>query len=114
MKREEFLNLPHWPALLSIEETAWALGVEQFCIAGLTSGGLLEPVGRPLHRGRKFYCRERILELSKDSSWVNRAAICISNYNALRNAWSVEKAGTEQQSVDIAPGAENATSSICQ
>ncbi len=85
MKREEFLSLRHWPALLSIEETAWVFGIEYFYVAVLTAAGLLKPAGRPKQNGRKFYCREYVLELAKDQSWLNRAAVCMVNFNAARN-----------------------------
>ena len=85
MKREEFLALRHWPALLSVEETAWVFGIEYFYVAALTAGGLLKPAGRPRQNGRKFYCREYVLELAKDQNWLNRAAVCMVTYNAARN-----------------------------
>jgi len=85
MKREEFLSLRHWPALLDAEETAWALGISYYYIAVLAAAGLLKPAGRPRQNGRKFYCREYVLELAKDQNWLNRAAMCMANSNTFRN-----------------------------
>jgi hypothetical protein len=85
MKREESLSLRHWPALLSIEETAWVLGVEQYYIMVLVAASLLRPAGRPAANGRKFFSREYILERAKDEAWLGRAATAMVNFNASRN-----------------------------
>lgn len=91
MKKEEFLLLRHWPALLSVDEAAWVLGVEAFYIPILVSAGLLRPAGKPVPNGRKFFPRERLLEHSKDEAWLNRAAVAMVNYNRGRNGKSLEK-----------------------
>lgn len=93
MKKEEFLLLRHWPALLSAEQAAWALGIEAFYIPILISAGLLRPAGKPVPNGRKFFPRERLLEHSKDESWLNRAAVAMVNYNRGRNGKPLEKRG---------------------
>jgi hypothetical protein len=85
MKREEFLNLRQWPALLSIEETAWAFGIEQFYVPVLVAANLLKPAGRPAANGRKFFVRERVMELAKDESWLTRAALAMVTFNKSRN-----------------------------
>jgi hypothetical protein len=85
MKREEFLNMRNWPALLSVEETAWVIGTEYCYVAVLTAAGLLKPAGRPKQNGRKFYSRDYVIELAKDQAWLNRAAIAMVNFNAARN-----------------------------
>lgn len=92
MKKEEFLLLRHWPALLSVEQAAWALGIEAFYIPILISAGLLRPAGKPVPNGRKFFPRERLLEHSKDEAWLNRAAVAMVNYNRRRNSTASEDA----------------------
>ena len=102
MKKEEFLLLRHWPALLSVEEVAWVLGVEAFYIPILVSAGLLRPAGKPVPNGRKFFPRERLLEHSKDEVWLNRAALAMVNYNRGRNGTSLEKLGNGSRSASSA------------
>ncbi len=85
MKKEEFLSLRNWPALLSVNEVAWLLGIEPFYVPVLVSSKLLKPVGKPVASGRKFFARARLLELSSDESWLNKVAIAMVNFNRGRN-----------------------------
>lgn len=85
MKKEEFLALRHWPALLSVDEVAWMLGIEPFYVAVLAATKLLKPVGKPVANGRKFYSREQVLQLSKDDAWLSKVAAAMVNYNRGRN-----------------------------
>ena len=85
MKREEFLALRHWPALLGVNEVAWLLGIEPFYVAVLTAAKLLKPAGKPAHNGRKFYARDQLLELSRDENWLNKVAMAMLNFNRNRN-----------------------------
>ncbi len=91
MRREEFLSLRQWPALLSVEEAACVLGVEPFYIPVLIAAGLLKPAGKPVPNGRKFFCRERLKEHSSDENWVNRVALAMMSYNRKRNDLTSEK-----------------------
>ncbi len=92
MRKEEFLSLRQWPALLTVDEAAWALGIEPFYIAVLVATGLLKPAGKPVPNGRKFFCRERIKAHSVDENWLNRAALAMTSYNRKRNDSVSEKA----------------------
>lgn len=85
MKREEFLALRNWPALLSVDEVAWVLGVEPFYVPVLAAAKLLKPVGKPVPNGRKFYSRDQVLQLSEDDVWLNKIAAAMVNFNRGRN-----------------------------
>lgn len=85
MKREEFLSLRHWPALLSVNEVAWLLGIEPFYVPVLIAANLLKPAGRPVQNGRKFFARARLLELAADENWLNKVAMAMVNFNRNRN-----------------------------
>lgn len=85
MKRDEFLTLRHWPALLSVNEVAWLLGIEPFYVPVLTAAKLLKPVGKPVQNGRKFFAREQLLASSKDEIWLNKIAVVMVSFNRNRN-----------------------------
>lgn len=102
MTRDEFLALRHWPALLSFEEVAWVLGIEPWYVAVIASAGILKPAGKPVYNGRKFFIREKVLELAKDESKLNRIAIAMVNYNASRNHGRTSPATAESKELAAA------------
>ena len=61
------------------------MGIEMFYVPVLAKAKLLRPVGRPAANGRKFFCRERVVELSRDEAWLAKVAAEIVRYNASRN-----------------------------
>jgi hypothetical protein len=65
------------------------LGIEQYYVPVLVAANILKPAGKPAANGRKFFIRERVLELAKDENGLTRVAMAMVNFNKTRNIGQV-------------------------
>ena len=82
---ERFMRLQRWPAILTREQTAWALGFQLHDIATLMRKRLLRPLGDPANNGSKFFAMVEIEELAKDKRWLGKARDAVKDHWLQKN-----------------------------
>jgi hypothetical protein len=85
-----FLSLSgKFPARLTVEQAAWALGCQPHDVPILVASRLLKPLGNPPQNGIKFFAASEVVELVQDRSWLARMTSTINQHwhkkNALQN-----------------------------
>lgn len=70
---------------MSAQQTAWLLNCTLLDIRILIAAGLLIPLGNPPANAQKFFCREEILTLGRDSEWLAAASDAVHHYWFLKN-----------------------------
>ncbi len=79
-EQRNFLSLPRFPALISLLEACWLLGLALHQGKILVVRGMLVPAGkRRLRKGRMFVTAY-VLELASDRDWLNKAKDTLSTY----------------------------------
>ena len=86
---------PLLPARLDVTQTAGFLGFSEHDIPVLVQRGHLTPLGKPMPNARKYFSRNRIIELSGDDSWLNKATRTIYEHWQDKNASRKEGAADD-------------------
>lgn len=73
-----FLSLPRFPALISLLEACWLLGLAEHQGKILVAKGMLLPAGKRRRRKGRLFVSGCILELAADRDWLNRAKDALS------------------------------------
>jgi len=73
------LSLARLPAVLSVEEAGWLLGLRYHEILILARSGHLKSLGKP-RRGSKRFASVYLLTLADDASWLGRSTDIISRH----------------------------------
>jgi hypothetical protein len=77
-ERRNFLSLPRFPALISLQETCWLLGLAEHQGKILVSRGMLAPAGKRRRRKGRMFVSADILELAEDREWLHKAEDTLS------------------------------------
>jgi hypothetical protein len=85
MTRETILNLAHWPARLTSDETASVLGFAGHDITILMKEKLLKPLGSPAPNATKFFSAVEMEALAKDREWLSKATKAVSKHWQSKN-----------------------------
>ncbi len=93
---EKFLRLERWPARLTVEQTAWVLGVQPHDIPILVRKGLLRPLGHPSQSSTKYFASCEQEELRKDVRWLTRAT------DAIYDHWRHKNSGDDGETANEA------------
>lgn len=75
-----FLSLARFPALISLLESCWLLGLAEHQGKILVAKGMLVPAGRRRHRKGRMFISAYILDLANDRDWLNKAKDTLSAY----------------------------------
>jgi len=88
INQKDFLSLgpSAWPARLTVQQTAWILGLEPHQFAPLVKAGLLSPLGKPESTAPKFYALGVVLRLRDDTRWLERASVALTAHWQKKNA----------------------------
>jgi hypothetical protein len=73
------LSLRRLPAVLSVEEAGWFMGLQAHEVLILSRSGLLKPLGKP-RRGPKRFATAALLPLAEDPTWLSRATDTIARH----------------------------------
>lgn len=86
--QETFLSLPRYPAVLTLLEACWLLGLALHQGRILVHVGMLAPLGKRHRRKAKVFATTYILGLAQDQDWLTKAKDDLSRhwekYNAAR------------------------------
>jgi hypothetical protein len=77
-EQRNFLSLPRYPALISLLETCWLLGLVEHQGKILVAKNMLVPAGKRRHRKGRLFISAYVLELAADRDWLNRAKDTLS------------------------------------
>lgn len=77
-EQRSFLSLPRFPALISLIEACWLLGLVEHQGKILVGRGMLSPVGKRRRRKGRMFVSAYILELAADRQWLNKAKDTLS------------------------------------
>lgn len=77
-EQRTFLSLPRYPALISLLETCWLLGLAEHQGKILVSKSMLVPAGKRRHRKGRLFVSAYVLELAADRDWLNKAKDTLS------------------------------------
>ena len=80
-----FLNLRHFPGVLSRDEAAKRMGYSPVEIDILVSGGRLTPLGKPKRNAKKVFATLEIERCIQDMDWLHRAQRTIMEYWEKKN-----------------------------
>lgn len=101
-EQREFLNLRHFPGVLSRQQAAWRLGVEEHEIDILASAGRVTALGKPKKNGKRVFANVEIDRLIQDQDSMHRNQRVIIEFWERKNASRLQKddvAITSQPSV---------------
>lgn len=84
-QRQLFALAQHLPARLTTEQVACLLNCHNYDIPVLTTARLLKPLGNPLPSARKYFAASEIIQLMRDSTWLNRVTATLQKYWMGRN-----------------------------
>jgi len=79
-EQRSFLSLPRFPALISLLEVCWLLGLAEHQGKILVAKGMLVPVGKRRRRKGRMFVSGYVLELAEDREWLNKAKDTLSLY----------------------------------
>lgn len=68
-----FLSLARFPALISLLEACWLLGLLEHQGKILVARGMLSPTGKRRRRKGRLFVSGYILELAADRDWLSKA-----------------------------------------
>lgn len=77
-EQRSFLSLPRFPALISLLEACWLLGLAEHQGKILVSRGMLLPAGKRRLRKGRLFASAYILELAEDRAWLDKAKDTLS------------------------------------
>jgi len=77
-EQRSFLSLPRFPALISLLEACWLLGLVEHQGRILVERGLLVPAGKRRRRKGRMFVSASILELAFDREWLHKAKDTLS------------------------------------
>jgi hypothetical protein len=77
-EQRSFLSLPRFPALISLLETCWLLGLVEHQGKILVTRGMLVPAGKRQRRKGRLFISAYILELAADREWLNKTKDTLS------------------------------------
>jgi hypothetical protein len=83
--RIRFLNLRRLPARLTVQQTAWVLGVRPHSIQVLVSHRLLKPIGAPARNETKFFATTYVLRLADDYGWQDLSTATLQEHWKVKN-----------------------------
>jgi hypothetical protein len=101
-EQRNFLSLPRYPALISLTEACWLLGLVEHQERILVGGGMLLPAGKRRRRKGRLFVSAYILELAADREWLSKAKDTLSAHweqtasrrkassTAIRNRYAAE------------------------
>lgn len=84
-ERIQFLNLRRLPARLSVQQTAWVLGVRPHSIQILVSYRLLKPIGTPARNEPKLFATTYVLRLAEDYGWQDLSTATLQEHWKMKN-----------------------------
>lgn len=76
--QRNFLSLPRFPALISLLEACWLLGLALHQRKILMARGMLVPAGKRRRRKGRMFVSAYILELAEDRDWLDKAKDTLS------------------------------------
>lgn len=79
-EQRSFLSLPRFPALISLLESCWLLGLAEHQGKILVAKGMLVPAGRRRRRKGRMFISAYIVDLAHDRDWLNKAKDTLSAY----------------------------------
>jgi hypothetical protein len=77
-EQRSFLSLPRFPALISLLEACWLLGLVEHQGRILVERGLLVPAGKRRRRKGRMFVSAFILEMAADREWLTKAKDTLS------------------------------------
>ena len=78
--------LDQFPAIMTKEMVAKALGIPLHIIPPLTRAGLIKPLGHPQRYCVKYYSRDWLAEQIASLVWLDKLAIAINRHWSRQNA----------------------------
>jgi hypothetical protein len=93
-EQRNFLSLPRYPALISLLETCWLLGLAEHQGKILVAKNMLVPTGKRRHRKGRLFISAYVLELAADRDWLNKAKDTLSTH------WEQARAQRIRQNVE--------------
>lgn len=100
-EQKDFLNLRHFPGVLSREQVAWRLGLNVAEIDILLAAGKLTPLGKPKKNSKKVFANSDV-ERCLDSDFLAHAQKCIANF------WEKKNRSRKSRWFADAPAADDA------
>jgi len=79
------LNLRQLPARLTVQRTAWLLGVRPHSIQILVSYRLLKPLGTPARNETKTFGTAYVQRLMNDYGWMDLATATLQEHWTKKN-----------------------------
>jgi hypothetical protein len=78
-EQRNFLSLPRFPALISLLEACWLLGLAEHQGKILVSRGMLVPAGKRRRRKGRMFVSACVLELAENREWLHKAkdTLCV-------------------------------------
>ena len=76
--QRNFLSLPRFPALISLLEACWLLGLALHQGKILVARGILVPAGKRRLRKGRLFVSAYVLELADNRDWLNKAKDTLS------------------------------------
>ncbi len=77
-EQRSFLSLPRFPALISLLEACWLLGLALHQGKILVARGMLVPAGKRRRRKGWLFVSAYVLDLADDQEWLNKAKDTLS------------------------------------
>ncbi len=97
-EQREFLNLRHFPGMLSRQQAAWRLGVEEHEIDILASAGRVTALGKPKKNGKRVFANVEIERIIQDQDSMHR------NQRTIIEFWEKKNASRLLQKNSTVPG----------
>ena len=80
------LTLQRLPARLTVDQTAWFLGVNPGDITILVTAKMLKPLGHPAMNGQKYFAACELERLRNDADWLGKASDALVRHWRRRNS----------------------------
>jgi hypothetical protein len=84
--QQTFLALPRYPAVVTLLEACWLLGLALHQGRILVCMGMLVPLGKRHRRKAKLFATAYILGLAQDQDWLTKAKDTLSRHWEKNNA----------------------------
>ena len=104
--QETFLSLPRYPAVVTLLEACWLLGLALHQGRILVRVGMLAPLGKRHRRKAKVFATAYILGLAQDQDWLTKAKDDLSRHWEKNNAARKRKLRVAPQSNNLLTRAE--------
>jgi hypothetical protein len=79
-EQRNFLSLPRFPALISLLEACWLLGLALHQGKILVAKSMLMPAGKRRRRKGWSFVSAYVLDLAQDRDWLNKAKDTLSTH----------------------------------